>query len=61
MRREITMAQLLAWLAALVGGAGALAFALLVYLAGSDATAAAFAGGGLLLALWAGVHITDRQ
>jgi hypothetical protein len=46
---------------ALVGSAAALSWAFLLFFADREQWAAAFAAGGLMLALWAATHVTDRQ
>ncbi len=46
---------------ALVGSAGALSWALLLFAADRERRAAAFAAGGVMLALWAATHLTERQ
>ena len=60
-RREITLAQLTGWMLALAGSAGALSWAFLLFCADRERRAAAFAAGGLMLAIWAAAHLTDRR
>ena len=60
-RREITLVQATSWLAALVGSAAALSWAFLLFFADREQWAATFAAGGLMLAVWAATHVTDRQ
>ena len=60
-RREITLAQLTSWMLALAGSAAALSWAFLLFWSDRDQRAAVFAAGGLLLAVWAATHLTDRQ
>jgi len=60
-QREITLAQATSWMIALVGSAAALAWAFLLFFADREQWAAAFAAGGLMLALWAAAHVTDRR
>jgi hypothetical protein len=46
---------------ALVGSAAALSWAFLLFCADREQRAAVFATGGLMLAVWAATHLTDRQ
>lgn len=57
MRREVTILQLLAALAALVGSVATLIAALVSFVGGATWPAAAFAAGGLVLALWASAQV----
>jgi hypothetical protein len=61
MRREITVAQVFSWTLALAGSAVATSWALLLFFADREGRAATFLGGGLTLAVWAAIHLTDRQ
>jgi hypothetical protein len=60
-RREITLVQATSWMLALVGSAAALSWAFLLFFADREQRAATFAVGGLMLAVWAASHLTDRQ
>ena len=60
-RREITLVQATSWMLALAGSAGALAWAFLLFFADIDKRAVVVAAAGLMLALWAAIHLTDRQ
>jgi hypothetical protein len=59
--REITVAQVASWTLALVGSATALSWAFLLFFADRDQRASVFAAGGIALAVWAAIHLTDRQ
>lgn len=61
MQREITVAQVVSWLIALAGSATALCLAFLLFVTDREQRAATFATGGLALAVWAAVHLTDRR
>ncbi|HEY3463215.1 MAG TPA: hypothetical protein VGK62_07195 [Gaiellaceae bacterium] len=61
MEREVTLAQVLCWLLALVGSLVALYWACLLFLADHEQRAAIVGAGGLALVFWAAFHLTDRQ
>ena len=46
---------------ALAGSAAAFSWAFLLFCADREQRAAAFAAGGLMLAVWAAAHLTDRR
>jgi hypothetical protein len=59
--REITLAQVASWMLALAGSAAALSCAFLLFFSDREQRAATFAAGGLMLAVWAAIHLTDRH
>jgi len=59
--REITPAQALLWLLALVGSTTAFSWACLLFFADREQRALTFALCGLALVLWTAVHVTDRR
>jgi hypothetical protein len=58
-KREITPAQVLTWMLALVVSVAALYWAFRLSLADHEQRAAVFAAGGLGLVVWAAYHLTD--
>jgi hypothetical protein len=46
---------------ALAGSAAALSCAFLLFFSDREQRAATFAAGGLMLAVWAAIHLTDRH
>jgi hypothetical protein len=58
--REVTLAQVLCWMLALVGSIAALCWAGLQFLADHEQPAALFAAGGFALVFWAALHLADR-
>jgi hypothetical protein len=60
-QREITLGQALSWMLALAGGAAAFSWAFLLFVADREQRALPFTAGGLVLVVWAGIHLTDRQ
>jgi hypothetical protein len=59
-QREVTLAQVLCWMLALLASVAALSCASLMLLADHEQRAVIFAAGGLALILWSAFHLTDR-